>query len=114
VARFNIANGSNPNFPLTVVCDTQGKTKTVTLQNVSSVDCYVSDDANQLQNTSPSNLPQVGWHFAPDTAGITPFILVLYNVNVKLYARTNGAAGQMECILLNNCSDAQTQAGGGR
>jgi hypothetical protein len=111
MARFNIANGSIPNFPLSVILDTQGKVKTIFLQNVSSVDIFVSDDANLLQQTSPANLPQVGLHFPPDTAGITPFIMVINKANGKLYARAQGSNAQMEVISMDIFSDKDLKDG---
>lgn len=105
MARVNIASGLIPNNPLTVALDTQGKVKCVSIQNVSSVDIYVSENPNTLQNTSPANLPQVGHHFPPDSVGITPFILVLPQINAKLYARSAASGGQLEVIQYDLCSD---------
>ena len=105
MARVNVASGLIPNNPLTVAADTQGKVKCVTIQNVSSVDIYYSENPNTLQNTSPTNLPQVGHHLPPDTAGITPFIVVLPQVNLKLYARSPGSNGQLEVQMYDVCSD---------
>lgn len=105
-----VTNGLGVNAPLSVVADTQGKTKTVILQNVSAVDVYVSNDASTLQQTSVTNLPQVGLHFPPDTAGITPFMLILRNVNAKLYGRSPGSGAQMESMILDECPTIERSA----
>lgn len=89
--------------PLTVVCDTQGKTRAVVMQNVSPTDFFVSDDPSTLQNTSPSNLPLVGLRFQADTAGITPFMLVLHSFNGKLYGRAQGVGAACETLILRIC-----------
>jgi hypothetical protein len=109
MARVNVASGLIPNNPLTVAADTQGKVKCVTIQNVSAVDVYVSEDPNLLQQTSATNLPQVGWHLPPDVAGITPFVLILPRANCKLYARSQGAGAQLETIMVDIFSDRDLQ-----
>lgn len=114
MARVNVASGLIPNNPLTVAVDTQGKVKCVSIQNVSAVDIYVSENPNTLQNTDPTNLPQVGHHLPPDQAGITPFIWVLPRVNCKLYARSPAVQAQLEVIQFDICSDKEIQGGAGQ
>lgn len=111
MSRVNVANGTIPNNPLTVALDTQGKVKCVTIQNVSSVDIYLSENPNLLQQTSATNLPQVGHHLSPDSVGITPFILILPRVNGKLYARSQGSGAQLEVIQFDVCSDVELARG---
>lgn len=104
MARFPIANGSIPNFPMTPIVDTQGRAQGVIIQNVSPVDIFVSDDPKTLQQVLSTGVPIVGLHFPPDTAGITPFMLNMLSFNGKLYARCQGVGGQLEVILYNPCS----------
>lgn len=101
MARFPVATGVNPNNPLTPIVDTGGKLQGVIIQNVSAVDAYVSDDPSTLQNTSPTNLPDVGIHFAPDAT--PPFMLVLPYFKGKLYARAQNSGAQLEVIRYDIC-----------
>ena len=101
MARVPIAFGASPLQQVSVVVDTQGAVKGVVIQNVSSVDIYVSEDANRLQNVSPSGLPTVGLHFPPDAS--PPWQLVLPNFNGKWYGRAQGAGGELEAIMYDIC-----------
>jgi hypothetical protein len=108
LARYPVATATNPNNPLTVIVDTQGRPKCVTIQNVSAVDCYYSELPDQLQNTLPGNVPPVGHHLPPDAT--PPTIVVIPRMNGKLYARAQGAGGQIEAIQYELCSDAELRS----
>ena len=99
MARFPVATGITAANPLTPICDTEGIAMGVMLQNASAQDCFVSDDPNTLQNTTPANLPQVGLFFP----GNNPAIVVLDSFNGKLYARSQNTGGQMEVIKFKKC-----------
>lgn len=102
MARIPIVFGQSPLQQVSIVVDTQGKTMGVILQNVSSTDVYISEDANRLQQVSPSGLPTVGLHFPADS--IPPWQLVIPEFNGKLYGRAQGAGGAMEAILYERCA----------
>lgn len=108
MARIPVPTGATPLQQLVPVVDTQGKIKGVVLQNVSTVDVYVSEDANRLQNVSPAGLPTVGLHFPPDSS--PPWQLVLPMFCGKLYARAQGAGAAMEVILYDVCSQPAAAA----
>lgn len=109
MARFNIPTGATPLSQLVPIVDTQGKVKSIVLQNVSSSDCYVSEDANRLQQTTPANLPAVGLHFPADS--VPPWQLVIPRYNGKLYARSQGVGCQMEAIMSDLCETPQNSYG---
>jgi hypothetical protein len=106
MARIPVATGNNPNFPLSPIIDTQGKVNGVIIQNVSTVDCFVSDDPNTLQQTVFGANPLVGIHFPPDTAGITPFMLVIPYFRGKLYARAQNPGSVLEVVRYEICPPA--------
>lgn len=102
MARFPVATGNIPNYPLTPLVDTQGKVEGIIIQNVSAVDCFVSDDPQTLQQTNSVNLPVVGLHFPPDSPPV-PFMLILPAFRGKLYARAQGAGALLEVIRYEIC-----------
>lgn len=104
MARIPIVFGQTPLQQVSVVADTQGKVMGLILQNVSTVDIYVSEDANRLQQVSPSGVPTVGLHFPADST--PPWQLVIPEYNGKLYGRAQGAGGAMEAILYERCPTA--------
>lgn len=102
MARYPVVSGAvSQNNPLTVIVDTNGRAMGVTIQNVSAQDFYISTDPATLQNTSPTNLPQVGHHFAADS--VPPFILVLPSFKGKIYARSQNAGAAAEANTYENC-----------
>ena len=101
MARYNVATGNIPNFPLTPIVDTQGQVKGIILQNPSAVDVFVSEDPTRLQAVAFNLLPTVGLHFPPDST--PPWMLVLEKFNGKLYARAQNPGGQIEAIIYDIC-----------
>lgn len=105
MARFPLATGSNQNNPLTIVVDTQGKVQGITLQNVSAVDGYISEDPNRLQNVDAGNIPQDGMHLPPDAN--PPTIIVLPRFKGKLYGRAAVEGCKINAIQYDICPETQ-------
>lgn len=103
MSRYNVATGiNNPNNPLTVIVDTQGRALGVTIQNVSAQDFFWSVDPATLQKTDAANLPTAGHHMPPDNPA-APFIVVIPSYKGKIYARSQNQGAQAETSTYDNC-----------
>jgi hypothetical protein len=77
--------------------NTAGIRKGFSIQNVSAVDVYYSDDQRQLDSVSAANLPSVG-HLLAAAAPVPPPTVYPFFIG-KLYCRAAAAGAQLEAIV---------------
>lgn len=74
--------------------------KGFSIQNVSAVDVYYSDDQRQLDSVDATNLPTVGHLLAAATPALSPTVYPFYSG--LIFARAQGLGAQVE-ILVYDC-----------
>jgi hypothetical protein len=99
----NIPSGngsSNPSAPCIDV--PEGKIYGASLQNVSAVDIYVSEDRTRLDATAPgTNLPQAGILLSAVAQAI--WVIPRIKGPYKLYIRAQNVGAQAEVIIYPIC-----------
>lgn len=75
---------------------TNGRRIGFSIQNVSAVDIYYSDDQRQLDNATAANLPTVGHLLAASTPASPPTVYPAFVG--ALYARAQSPAAQLEVL----------------
>lgn len=76
---------------------TAGARKGFSIQNVSPVDVYFSDDQRQLDSVSSANLPTVGHLLATATPVLSPTVYPFFIGGI--YARAQAAGAQVEIMV---------------
>ena len=108
--RYNVVSGAiTQNNPLTVLIDTRGQIRGVSIQNVSAQDFFASTDPTLLQAITPTNLPPVGHHFPPDAN--PPFVFILPRFRGKIYARAQNAGSVAEAWTYDIGCDVENPDG---
>jgi hypothetical protein len=79
------------------VIDTAGRRQGFSIQNVSAVDIYYSDDQRTLDSVPASNLPQVGHLLAASSPNPPPTVYPWFIG--RLYVRAQTAGAQLEIIV---------------
>jgi hypothetical protein len=79
------------------VLDTSGKRKGVSLQNISAVDIYYSDDQRLLDSVGTANLPTVG-HLLAATSPVPAPVVYPWYIG-KIYVRAQSAGAQLEILV---------------
>ena len=90
------------------VVDTAGGRKGVSLQNVSNVDVYYSDDQRLLDSVNNVNLPTVGHLLPASTPAGLPTVYPWFIG--RLFVRCQSSGGQLEIIIYD--VDLPCQQGG--
>jgi hypothetical protein len=84
--------------PSLKIVDASGGRKGFSIQNVSAVDVYYSDDQRTLDSVPASNLPQAGHLLAAATPALPPVVYPFFtNGIIFIRAQSNGA--QVEILI---------------
>ena len=95
--RVNVPFGGNPSLK---VVDATGGRKGFSIQNVSSVDVYYSDDQRTLDTVPASFLPQAGHLLPAATPTLAPVVYPFF-VNGKIFVRAQSAGAQIEVVIFD-------------
>lgn len=71
--------------------------KGFSIQNVSAVDIYYSDDQRQLDSVTPANLPSVGHLLAASAPALNPTVYPFFSGTI--YARAQSGGAQVEILV---------------
>jgi len=79
------------------ILDTQGRRKGFSIQNVSAVDIYFSDDQRLLDSVSAANLPTVG-HLLAASAPTPPPVIYPWFIG-QIFVRAQNTGAQLEILV---------------
>lgn len=86
------------NGPSIKLVDATGGRKGFSIQNVSSVDVYYSDDQRTLDSVPQNNLPPAGHLLASATPASLPVVYPFFT-NGVIYARAQTTGAQVEVLI---------------
>lgn len=93
--RVNVPFGGQPSLK---VIDARGRRKGFSIQNVSAVDVYYSDDQRTMDTVPSNSLPQAGHLLAAATPALPPTVYPFF-VNSSIFVRAQSAGAQLEVII---------------
>lgn len=95
--RVNVPFGGQPSLK---VLDARGKRKGFSIQNVSAVDVYYSDDQRTLDTVPANSLPQAGHLLAAATPALPPTVYP-FVMGMSIFVRAQSAGAQLEMIIFD-------------